>query len=133
MLLAACLVALLPAQESQVSFLTERQVLMLDRTQVVHFEVSTPSDQDRTLATVSLDTERVGVARTAEVLAGEIRGTLRLAGLAEGATSIRVAGAELEVEVKPVRNAADQNRSEIHIVSPSSSRMHEQRLARVKM
>lgn len=112
----ACLLALLPGDG--VSFLTERQVLWLDRTQVVHFDVERAEESDRSFETVSSDPAVATVARAAEVLAGERRGTVRLAAHREGVATIDVSGAKLEVHVRPVARAADQNLQSVRLVSP---------------
>ncbi|MEM7309215.1 MAG: DUF1800 family protein [Planctomycetota bacterium] len=115
LVLLLALLFLAPRPAAQTRFVAERTTVWLDCTQVVAFELAEPAGLDGSLDASSSDPDVLAVVRAAAVLAGERTGFVRVRGVSEGAATLRVGGAELEVDVRAPRAHAPLHAAELRV------------------
>ena len=106
------------ASNGELSFLTTRHTVWLERTQVVPFTMNEPAAADLRFTAMVSDAAVLAILEQPEILAGERVGFFRVQGLAEGVTELRIGDASLPVSVKKVNAPSPANQISLRIVSP---------------
>lgn len=105
-------------QDGEVAFLAPRQTVWLHRSQVIPFTLADASAADQSWTTSASEPGIVGILDEPQVLAGESIGYLRVRGLAEGETELRVGTTEVSIRVRTPIASSPANQVEAEIVSP---------------